>query len=123
MYHTNGWKVLFIIVNDNTKTFVEKRSSEGLGNFNSDSINSIHSFTKVYYGSTDADNELLKFIDRSTKKIDSCISSIGPSVIIEVNSIKQKRIEAVKKSGLKLRYVTEITKDNVNYIREMMKFS
>jgi two-component system, OmpR family, sensor histidine kinase VicK len=79
--------------------------------------------TKVYHGSEDADNELLKFIDRSTKKIDSCISSIGPSVIIEVDSIKQKRINAVEKRGLKLRYVTEITKDNVNYIREMMKFS
>ncbi len=78
---------------------------------------------KVYYDSIEADNELLKFIDRANIKIDSCISSLDPSVIVEVDNIKQKRIEAVGKRGLKLRYVTEITKDNISYVKEMMKFS
>jgi two-component system sensor histidine kinase VicK len=80
-------------------------------------------FTRVYYGSIDAYNALLKFIDRSTKKIDSCISSIGPSVIIEVKEIKNKRVDAVGNRGLKLRYVTEITKDNIDYIKQMLTFS
>src|SRR4051794_4211497 len=80
-------------------------------------------FTKVYYGSIDADSALLKFIDRAKVKIDSCISSIGPSVIIEVKEIKDKRVDAVGNRGLKLRYVTEITKDNIDYIKQMLTFS
>ena len=57
------------------------------------------------------------------KKIDSCISAEDPSVIIEVDSIKEKRIDAVKSKGLEYRFVTEITKDNVNYVKEMLTFS
>lgn len=45
---------------------------------------------KVYYDSIEADNELLKFIDRANIKIDSCISSLDPSVIVEVDNIKQE---------------------------------
>ncbi len=81
------------------------------------------SFIKIFYGPTDADNALLIFIDRTKKKIDSCVSSAAPSVIIEVDSIKQKRIDAVKNKGIKLRYVTEITKDNIKHIKEMLAFS
>ena len=90
-------------------------------NFDSNSFNK--PITKIYYGSTDADSQLLKFVGRCKIKIDSCISSIGPSVIIEVDAIKQKRIHAVKERGVKLRYVTEITKDNIDYIKEMLTFS
>src|SRR5215212_6216094 len=57
------------------------------------------------------------------KKIDSCISAEAPSVIIEVDSIKEKRIDAVKSKGLEYRFVTEITKDNVDYVKEMLTFS
>ena len=60
---------------------------------------------------------------RAQRKIDSCISAEAPSVIIEVDSIKEKRIDAVKSKGLEYRFVTEITKDNVNYVKEMLTFS
>ena len=102
-------------------TTTTNSSSSDLVNFDSYDFNM--PFTRVYYGSIDADNALLKFIDRSTKKIDSCISSIGPSVIIEVKEIKNKRVDAVGNRGLKLRYVTEITKDNIDYIKQMLTFS
>ncbi len=85
--------------------------------------NSVVTFTKVYYGSENANNAILHFIDNSKRKIDSCISSIAPSVIIEVDSFEEKRVDAFKNRGLKLRYVTEITKDNINYVKEMLTFS
>jgi signal transduction histidine kinase len=121
---------LFIDNNNNTNyenyniskdTTTTNSSSSDPVNFDSYDFNM--PFTRVYYGSIDADNALLKFIDRSTKKIDSCISSIGPSVIIEVKEIKNKRVDAVGNRGLKLRYVTEITKDNIDYIKQMLTFS
>jgi two-component system sensor histidine kinase VicK len=79
--------------------------------------------TKVYYGFPDADNAILQFIHRTKLKIDCCVSSITPSVIIEVDVIKKKRMDSVKSKGIKLRYVTEITKDNINYVKEMLTFS
>ena len=107
--------------NYNTSKDTDNSSSSDLVNFDSYDFNL--PFTRVYYGSIDADNALLKFIDRAKVKIDSCISSIGPSVIIEVKEIKNKRVDAVANRGLKLRYVTEITKDNVDYIKQMLTFS
>ncbi|HYF99560.1 MAG TPA: HAMP domain-containing sensor histidine kinase [Candidatus Saccharimonadales bacterium] len=80
-------------------------------------------FTKVFHGSTEADNEILKFIYRTERKIDACISSNAPSVIIEVDEIKNARVTAVKERKIKLRYVTEITTDNLEYCKEMLTFS
>jgi two-component system, OmpR family, sensor histidine kinase VicK len=79
--------------------------------------------TKVYYGPENATNAILKFIDRAKVKIDSCINSVAPSVMIEVDAIREKRVGSVKNRGLKLRYVTDITKDNVEYVKEMLGFS
>ena len=79
--------------------------------------------TKVYYGPENATDAILKFIDRAKVKIDSCINSVAPSVMIEVDAIREKRVDSVKNRGLKLRYVTDITKDNVEYVREMLGFS
>jgi two-component system sensor histidine kinase VicK len=80
-------------------------------------------FTKVYQGSDNANNAIIEFVFRAQKKIDSCVSAEAPSVIIEVDSIKEKRIGAVKSKGLEYRFVTEVTKDNVNYVKEMLTFS
>jgi hypothetical protein len=77
----------------------------------------------VYHGSGNANKVLLGFIDRAKTKIDSCISYTAPSVIIETNAIREKRKDAVSQRGLKLRYVIEITKDNVDYVRQMLSFS
>ena len=64
-----------------------------------DSYDFSNPFTKLYNGATDADNAILKFIDRAKVKIDSCITSVAPSVIIEVKEIKNKRVDAVGIGG------------------------
>ncbi|TVP41828.1 sensor histidine kinase [Candidatus Nitrosocosmicus arcticus] len=66
---------------------------------------------------------IIGFVNRCKKKIDSCVSSTAPSVIIEGEPIKDARIASVKNRGIKLRYVTEITADNLAYCKEMLKFS
>jgi signal transduction histidine kinase len=42
---------------------------------------------------------------------------------MEVKEIKEARIAAEKDRGVKLRYVTEITAENLEYCKEMLKFS
>ncbi len=77
----------------------------------------------MYHGSVNANYMLLKFIGRAKTKIDSIISYTAPSVIIETDAIREKRKEAVSQRDLKLRYVTEITRDNIDYVRQMLTFS
>ncbi len=80
-------------------------------------------FTKVYHGSGNANDVLLGFIDRAKAKIDSVVSYTAPSVIIETDAIREKRMAVFKERGIKFRYVTEITRDNVDYVRQMLSFS
>jgi signal transduction histidine kinase len=50
------------------------------------------------------------------------IDSAAPSVIISIEGIKKERF-AARDRGVRLRYVTEINKDNIAYCKEMLKFS
>lgn len=77
----------------------------------------------MIHGGKDADRSIIEFVNRTTEKIDSCVSSTAPSVIIEVEEIKNARITAFKDRGVKLRYVTEITSDNLAYCKQMLAFS
>ena len=75
-------------------------------------------FTKVIHGADATNRTIIEFVNRCKKKIDSCDSSTAPSVIIEVKSIKKARIAAVKNRGVKLRYIMEITLDNLDYCKD-----
>jgi signal transduction histidine kinase len=77
----------------------------------------------VIHGAENADKTIIEFVNRTREKIDSCVNSTAPSVIIEIEAIKNARLAAFKKRGVKLRYVLEITVDNLNYCKEMLKFS
>ncbi len=60
------------LINNSEKNLHENKSSfEDLLDLNNfDEI-----LTKVYYGFPDADNAILRIIDRTKLKIDSCVSS------------------------------------------------
>ena len=42
--------------------------------------------------------------------------------MVDVEAIKEERIKAKKDSGVKLRYVTEVTSKNILYCKEMIKY-
>jgi signal transduction histidine kinase len=44
-------------------------------------------------------------------------------VFIEIGAIRNARLAAFKKRGVKLRYVIEMTEDNLKYCKEMLEFS
>ncbi len=44
-------------------------------------------------------------------------------MFIEIEAIKNTRIAAFKNRGVKLRYVIEVTRDNLEYCKEMLEFS
>ena len=75
------------------------------------------------YGTENANNEILQFVARTKERIHACLDQTGPSVMMGVKSIKKERLKAVKIRGVKLRYVTEITSENISYCKELMKIS
>jgi len=75
--------------------------------------------TRVFYGVETVVNTVLHFIDKTNNKIDACIDQTRPSLVIDIAVLKQAFLDA-KKRGVYLRYITEITKDNLSYCKELM---
>ena len=79
--------------------------------------------TKIIYGTNNSTKALVEFVSKAKQGIDSVIDSTAPSIIIGTDSIRKERLSAAKDRGVKFRYVTEITKDNIYYCKEMLKFA
>ena len=76
--------------------------------------------TEVIYGSDKVMNIILQFLFNANK-ISSCGDYKAPLVVFEIEEYK-KLLSDIKKRGIKLRYVTDITKDNVKYCRDLIEF-
>jgi two-component system, OmpR family, sensor histidine kinase VicK len=76
--------------------------------------------TEVYCGAQDVIDAELRFFFNSKRRIDTCMNSTRPSLATGIESIKKSFVDA-KSRGVKLRYLTEITKDNIDYCKELMK--
>jgi signal transduction histidine kinase len=76
--------------------------------------------TDVYHGSEEANNIILNFVNKTKNKLDACLDVNGPSVMIDVKAIKEARINA-KDRGVKFRYITDITKENISYCKQIIK--
>jgi two-component system sensor histidine kinase VicK len=76
--------------------------------------------TEVLYGLDNIMNKTLQFLSKACK-IDSCCDDKAVPAIVEVKAYKQLLSE-VKSRGIKVRYITDVTKDNLNYCKELMNF-
>jgi two-component system sensor histidine kinase VicK len=76
--------------------------------------------TEVLYGLDSIMNKTLQFLSKAGK-IDSCGDDKAVPAIVEVKAYKQLLSE-VKSRGIKVRYITDVTKDNLNYCKELMNF-
>src|SRR6476646_6609951 len=64
---------------------------------------------------------LLQFVFKS-KTIDSCGDSRAPSLIMEIKEYG-KLLTELKKRNIKIRYITDISKDNLGYCKDLMSFN
>jgi two-component system, OmpR family, sensor histidine kinase VicK len=72
----------------------------------------------VLYGIDNVINTELQFFSKTRGKIDTCMNYTRPPLAIEIDTIKKAFIDA-KNRGVKLRYLTEITSENISYCREL----
>jgi hypothetical protein len=76
--------------------------------------------TKVLEGDHNVVNTILQFVSNAKNRIDACIDSSRPSLAIENGRLKKAFFDA-RRRGVKLRYVTEVTEDNVAYCKDLLK--
>jgi two-component system sensor histidine kinase VicK len=65
-------------------------------------------------------NAILRYLSEANK-IDSCGDHTAPSLSVEIEDYKRLLFN-LKKRGIKVRYITDITKDNIKYCKELMIF-
>jgi two-component system sensor histidine kinase VicK len=75
--------------------------------------------TEVFYGVDAVMRTVLQFLYQTDDKIDACVDYTRPSLAIDIVILKKAFLDA-KKRGVRLRYATEITKDNISYCKQMM---
>jgi two-component system, OmpR family, sensor histidine kinase VicK len=61
----------------------------------------------------------LQFTSNAENKIDACVDHTRPSLIVGIRELK-KAFRDVKKRGVKLRYITEITAENISFCKELL---
>ena len=76
--------------------------------------------TEVLHGEENVVNTVLQFTFNAKSRIDACVDYTRPSLAIGIEQLKKAFLDA-KSRGVKLRYVTEVTEDNVGYCKELIK--
>ena len=75
--------------------------------------------TEFFYGAEATTIEAVSFLARIRKSYDVVVDTNAASVVIEIESFKNAYV-SMKERGVKMRSVTEMTKDNVKYCKEVM---
>jgi signal transduction histidine kinase len=78
--------------------------------------------TEVYYNPFRVVSTVIDFIDNATGRIDGCIDQTRPLLLNDIEALKMAFNEA-RKRGVKIRFVTEITDNNITYCKELIKSS
>jgi two-component system sensor histidine kinase VicK len=75
--------------------------------------------TEIVHGSENVVDCLVQFIRKAKLRIDVCVDHTRPGLAIEISRLGDTFIDA-KKRHVKVRYITEITKHNLDYCKELI---
>ena len=79
-----------------------------------------HYNTEIVYGLEAIIDRTLKRLSNASRKIDACISGAAIEGTVKAKPVYDITM-VLKQRGVKLRYITEITRQNLPYVRELMK--
>jgi two-component system, OmpR family, sensor histidine kinase VicK len=83
------------------------------------SLNDLAERTEVLYGTDNVISNELRFFSETKTRIDTCMDYTRPALAIGTEAIRKSFLEA-KRKDVQLRYLTEITNDNLSYCKEIM---
>jgi signal transduction histidine kinase len=78
--------------------------------------------TELVYGFSKVLDREIQFFSYAKLKVDTCMDYTRPSLAIIIESIRKSFLDA-KSRDVKLRYITEITTENILYCKELMKIA
>ena len=87
---------------------------------NSEENNENDTKTEVLYGFENTISRGVQFMQNANERMDLFGEKNGPSIIIEFPDIYKNNYIAAKMRGVKIRLITEITKDNIHYCKELI---
>jgi two-component system, OmpR family, sensor histidine kinase VicK len=76
--------------------------------------------TDILYGPSNVVNREIQFISNAKLTIDTCMDYTRTLLTVGIEPIKNLLLDA---KNVKLRYITEITSENISYYKELMKFT
>ena len=76
--------------------------------------------TEAYYGAEDVIDAETRFFLNAKRRIDACMNYTRPALAVRTESIKKSFMDA-KSRGVRVRYLTEITMDNIDWCKELME--
>jgi two-component system, OmpR family, sensor histidine kinase VicK len=78
-----------------------------------------HEYTEVFYEQEAVMDKVLRFLHETSDTVDACVDYTRPSLAINIPFLRKAFLNA-KKRGVRLRYVTEITKDNISHCKRLL---
>jgi signal transduction histidine kinase len=76
-------------------------------------------YTEVFYGEEAVMDRVLNFLHETDYIVDACVDYTRPSLAINIPTLRKAFLNA-KKRGVRLRYTTEITRDNISYCKRLL---
>ena len=78
--------------------------------------------TRVVYGEDETTELILQTLGNAKSRWDNYADSNGPTIAMGIEQIR-KGFRNAHAKGVKFRYISEITKHNINYCKELMKIA
>jgi two-component system, OmpR family, sensor histidine kinase VicK len=79
--------------------------------------------SEVIYGDENIIESTLKQYSLARSTLDNCVDSNGPSMLVIPGHPITKAHYDMKERGVKIRFITEITKENIYHCTELMNFA
>lgn len=84
--------------------------------------NDVEEKTEIIYGEENTIRRTLEDFLRVREKLDCCVESAGFSIHLTTEPVRNALFE-LKKRGIKIRFISEITKENIHYCKDMMEIA
>jgi two-component system sensor histidine kinase VicK len=75
--------------------------------------------TRIFYGVETVVKTIIHFLNQTNNVVYACVDQTRPILTLDILDLKNAFLDA-KNRGVKLHYVTEITKDNLPYCKQLM---
>lgn len=91
--------------------------------YSDSALQDVEEKTEVIYGVENIINDTVERISAAKECIDACMDSSAPSTFVIPNHPITQVFRGSKRRGIRIRFIAEVTKDNIGHCKELMEIS